>query len=551
MSSMAQSRQPPTTLFTEPGASECPSDEDLLAFARGKLIPERLLDIETHLDTCGTCQRVLAEAAHALATAVTSPLLEVGADDWNTTFRRGALVDGRYVIQRFITRGGMGEVYEAFDRKLSQRVALKTVTSTAGDNERAVRRLKAEVQLARLVSHPNVCRIYDLGTHVLPGAGGEIHFLTMEFVEGETLGQRVRLAGPLPVAEAKKVTRDLLLGLRAAHAANVLHRDFKSDNVMLSSGDAGGRRAIVLDFGLARALGGHDSSSLSHSDLVGTFGYIAPEQLEGRPHTRASDLYSFGVVWFESLTGQMPFDNEPSSTARVRKSFRGDVPPPSHVNPELPSELDALVLRCLERDPLNRFHSVDQLLDALDELDAPRRRSRPKLIAAVCVGSVAMAGTGWLLHSAQPPRAALISAAEQRETSTRAPERSGASVPPAPLEPRAAASSKTELQPMAASVLVAPSSRDSAPPRRQPLARPAKSTPRVANSTPRPMLAPTAPSAPTAPRTPLRNSPVSAPAAAPPNDRLLPDPLPPRPRKPDWENPFGAIQPAAPAGTAT
>ncbi len=113
----------------------------------------------------------------------------------------------------------MGEVYEAFDRELQERVALKTVTSTACDNASAVRRLKAEVQLARRVSHPNVCRIYDFGTHVMPDTGAHISFLTMEFVEGETLGQRVRLRGALPVEEARLLGRQLLHGLSAAHEA--------------------------------------------------------------------------------------------------------------------------------------------------------------------------------------------------------------------------------------------------------------------------------------------------------------------------------------------
>lgn len=534
---MTPSRQSSNTLLTESGTSDaCPSDDDLLAFALGKLPGARHPALETHLDDCDTCQRVLSEAAHALATAVTTPLLESGGDDWNTTFRRGDLVDRRYVIQRFITRGGMGEVYDAFDRKLSQRVALKTVTSTAGDNDRAVRRLKAEVQLARRVSHPNVCRIYDLGTHALPGTGGEIHFLTMEFVEGETLGQRVRLAGALPVREAKKITRDLLQGLRAVHAAGVLHRDFKSDNVMLRPGGEVGSQAIVLDFGLARALDRDDASSASQSSLVGTFGYIAPEQWEGRPHTRASDLYSFGVVWFELLTGQLPFDDEPSSVSRVRKAFRGEVPAPSHVNPELPPELDALVLRCLERAPKKRFENVDELLTALDALEAPGRRLGPRRLAAVCAMSLAVTGAGWLLHATESPGAA--SGPRANERPAHALKATGTPATSAVPKPTSAPDDTQADMPIAASSLAAPSSRDTAPPRRASRARAAKST-RPATAEPPDRREPTA------------ISPVAAPDAEPVLPRPPPAQVPPGVKTPDWENPFGAIQPAALAATAT
>jgi len=234
-------------------------------------------------------------------------------------------VGQRYVIRQFIARGGMGEVYEAFDRELQERVALKTVTSTACDNRGAVRRLKAEVQLARRVSHPNVCRIYDFGTHAAQGALAPVSFLTMEFVDGETLGQRIRAGGALPVAEARQLGRELLNGLRAAHAAGVLHRDFKSDNVMLRRSEQG-FSPLILDFGLARALDQPGrTSSTSHRGLVGTLAYIAPEQFEGKPHTTAGDVYSFGVVWFEMLTGELPF--KPSSSPAVTTLDRLTRPP--------------------------------------------------------------------------------------------------------------------------------------------------------------------------------------------------------------------------------
>jgi len=347
----------------------CPPDEELIAFALGKLDDARLPAFHDHLDVCATCQQVLAEAAHAYSTAMTAPLSQ--DTDFNTTFQPGAVVADRYVISRFIARGAMGEVYEAYDRELSERVALKTVASTACDNLRAVRRLRSEVQLARRVSHPNVCRIYDFGTHVMRDTGVQLHFLTMEFVEGETLGQRIRLGGALPPVEALELARELLFALRAAHGAGVLHRDFKSDNVMLKLAPVERESAVVLDFGLARDVDQAPPASVSQPTFVGTFGYMAPEVLEGMPHSTASDVYSFGVVWFEMLTGQLPFEGA-TSPARALQCLEAAPPAPSSLNGKVSRDIDELVSRCLARAPEERFSTVSEVLDALDALDGRR-----------------------------------------------------------------------------------------------------------------------------------------------------------------------------------
>jgi serine/threonine protein kinase len=547
---MVQSHRPATALAREaPSPTACSSDEELLAFARGKVAAARVQDMHAHLDGCETCQRVLAEAAHALATAVTTPLAPSVSEEFNTTFQRGTLVGRRYVIQRFITRGGMGEVYEAFDRELSQRVALKTVTSTASDNSSAVRRLKAEVQLARRVSHPNVCRIYDLGTHELPEGRGAIHFLTMAFVEGETLGQRVRLAGALPPGEARTVAQDLLFGLRAAHAAEVLHRDFKSDNVMLQYGPDGRTNAVVLDFGLARAVGNDDANVASNSNIVGTFGYIAPEQLEGKRHSRASDIYAFGVVWFELLTGQMPFETEtseiPVSERRIPKCAPLVPPAPSQLNPEVPAKLDALVLRCLARAPERRFQSVDELLRALDALDAPQRRPRWVLAAVAAGGAIALGAALWAL---QP---------HHDDTATPSPITTPALAIAPQLEPRdTRAVAQQPLVTAAATtrevVAIAAATSDPAlNAQRPPPAKPSHPAPRPANqraSRPAAVTATTTSSAKsvTAPAIAVPATPIAAPASASTPSAapaLAPSAPKARPAKPDWENPFGAVQP--------
>jgi tRNA A-37 threonylcarbamoyl transferase component Bud32 len=416
------------------GAHACLSEDEVLDFAGGRLPAELRADVHAHLDDCETCQQLLSEAVRALATAPTA-----GFDDdevaWGTTFRPGTLVGQRYTITKFVARGGMGEVYEAFDQDLQERVALKTVTSTACDNPAAVRRLKAEVQLARRVSHPNVCRIYDFGTHVVPSTATQVSFLTMEFVDGLTLGQRVRKSGPLPVDEACRIAGELLLGLRAAHDAGVLHRDFKSDNVMLRK-DGGKLNALILDFGLARAAEQRlEHSSSTHRGVVGTFAYIAPEQLEGSPYSPASDLYSLGIVWFEMLTGQLPFASNASPARVTLDRLTLPAPPPSSKNPLVSKQLDALVLGCLRRSPAARFQTAEEVLARLAALAAPgKTRQRSRALVPLAIVAALAGGATYVSLAGDEPAPAVTPA---KRLLPAAPALASASAPAADAPERA------------------------------------------------------------------------------------------------------------------
>ncbi|HEX9105220.1 MAG TPA: serine/threonine-protein kinase, partial [Polyangia bacterium] len=227
-------------------------------------------------------------------------------------------IAGRYRIVRFLARGGMGEVYEAEDLELGVRIALKTLRTLAGSDgsseSRAIDRFKREVQLARKVTHANVCRIFDLGVD----AAGDARtvFLTMELVDGESLADRLE-RGRLAPAEALPLLQQMADALAAAHAAGIIHRDFKSSNVMIVDG---GKRAVVTDFGLARPRERHDDGSLSQENaLIGSPKYMAPEQVEGLALTPAADIYALGVVAFEMATGRLPFVGEtPLATALKR-----------------------------------------------------------------------------------------------------------------------------------------------------------------------------------------------------------------------------------------
>jgi serine/threonine protein kinase len=527
---------PPTQAESE---TACLSDSDVAAFAEGKLDIVELPRLHQHLDQCERCQQLVIEAVRASAFALTHPDDGTPVADWNTTFRRGSVIGGRYFIERFIARGGMGEVYEAFDRDLLERVALKTVTSTACDSHSAVRRLKGEVQLARRVSHPNVCRIYDLGTHALDD-GVQVHFLTMEFVEGETLGQRIRRAGALPLQEARDIARQLLLGLRAAHGAGILHRDFKSDNVMLRAEADGTTTPVILDFGLARPFDDRTQApSGSSQHVVGTFGYIAPEHLQGDSLTIASDLYSFGVVCFEMLTGELPLPNQGERAKAIDTS------------------LSALVDGCLQRSPSRRFESTEA---ALASLEAGEQRARlakgrrlPGLIALVALCAV----VGWLVTKATKSEPFRDASSLGRANISRAK----VEVPKAAPELDISAA-KTLPEPDAQSPVTEGPSAKPAPSSKVAAAkRPASSPAPVL--TPRGTLEPDAPApdapAPDAPDAkPEATGPPSDGAAAPPLHQS--DPAPPSSapsptpsslpawKRPDWENPFGNRAQAAPGG---
>ncbi len=391
-----------------PSFGHCLGNDDILAFVQGQFEGDNLERVHVHVDACDICQRLVAEAAQALDA---EPISETARPSWNTVFQSNAMIGKRYRVLRLVARGGMGEVYEAYDTALHERIALKTVTSTDCDSVKAVRSLKAEVQLARRISHPNVCRIYDLGTHVTERSGAEICFLVMEFVEGECLGKRLRQRGALPFELAQSIAHQLLLGLRAAHQAGILHRDFKSDNVMLRHEGNGRVTPVILDFGLARALNESGNMATTQNQgqgMVGTIGYMAPEQIEGEPLSTASDLYAFGIVWFEMLTGRLPFEGDTPVASAMARLHR---PPavPSSLNPQVPGWLDDIVLCCLSRHRSNRFTSAEQVLDAIASAQAATPSELPvssrigrRWRAATLVVVVTMAGAGSLILRPQP-----------------------------------------------------------------------------------------------------------------------------------------------------
>jgi serine/threonine protein kinase/Tfp pilus assembly protein PilF len=352
---------------------------------------------------------------------------EAGDGDPGSTepdrLRPGEQLAGRFTILRFVARGGMGTVYEANDVMLHSHVALKVVGGRLATDVAAMERFRREVLLARRVSHPNVCRVHEIH-QATTAAGASIHFFTMEYLEGETLTALIRRQGRLPVAEALPLVEQMCDGLGAAHAQGVIHRDFKSSNVMLvprpgeaPPGTTGPTRVVITDFGIAHVLDPGDGEPpapwFTDSDgLVGTPSYMAPEQVTGGLVTPATDLYALGVVMYEMVSGKLPFSGDSPMATAAR---RIDQPPPNpqQVAPGLEPRWSRVILRCLEREPGRRFASADDVRRAVS--GTRRNRLRPGLFLAAGLLLIAAAivarKTGALDRPATPPRATLASTA--------------------------------------------------------------------------------------------------------------------------------------------
>ena len=288
----------------------------------------------------------------------------------------GNLLAERFHIIRFLASGGMGEVYEAEDVELGERVALKTIRPDLLGDGHSLERFKREVHLARSVTHPNVCRIFDLFRHPVSRSaestsGSGFVFVSMELLAGETLAESLKRVIRMPTADALPIAVQAASGLAAAHEAGVLHRDLKPGNIILVPGTKR-VRAVITDFGLALRSSSDSSRSGAITDTgksLGTPAYMSPEQVEGRELTPASDVYSLGLVLYQMVTGTRPFDDSSPLSMAVRR-LREDPTPPRALVDDLDPRWEAVVLRCLDRDPARRFQNADEVSRALKgELD--------------------------------------------------------------------------------------------------------------------------------------------------------------------------------------
>ncbi|MBV9886475.1 MAG: serine/threonine protein kinase [Acidobacteria bacterium] len=288
-------------------------------------------------------------------------------------FVPGQIIADRYRIVALAGRGGMGEVYRAEDLKLSQIVAIKFLPESVSKDAAALARFHAEVRIARTVSHPNVCRMFDIGDT------DGITFLTMEYVDGEDLSSLVRRIGRLSTDKAGEIARQMCAGLAAAHDKGVIHRDLKPANIMLD----GAGKVRITDFGLAGI-----AAMIEGADVrAGTPAYMAPEQLAGLEVTVKSDIYSLGLILYEIITGKRAFDaTSLPELMRMREDSR--IPNPSTLVRDIDPVFERVILRCLATDPVLRPASALQVSAALPGGDplaaalAAGETPSPQMVAA-------------------------------------------------------------------------------------------------------------------------------------------------------------------------
>ena len=292
-------------------------------------------------------------------------------------FKPGDLIDGRFSVVRFIARGGMGEVYEVEDRQLrGVHVALKTILSHYAADPTMRQRFEREVLSAREVVHPNLCPMYDLGHWKRPE--GQLTYLTMKLLAGESLAARLSRQGPLPDAEALSILRQVGAGIAAAHHAGILHRDIKTANIIVQ-GSGGDVIAWVTDFGLARAALGEETA-LTAFGVAGTPGFMAPELFYGSAPTKASDVYALGMVAHLVLTGRPPRISMPRGK-RLKPSFNPPkisepkIPEPKIPESKIPEHWKRFVEGCLRPAVEARFQTVPEAMQAMPAL-AARTESR-------------------------------------------------------------------------------------------------------------------------------------------------------------------------------
>jgi serine/threonine protein kinase/Tol biopolymer transport system component len=314
---------------------------------------------------------------------------------------------GPYEILEPLGAGGMGEVYRARDARLDRTVAIKTMASDLALDVESRQRFDVEARAVSALSHPNICTLFDVGRDSprqrgAPSAGSAIDFLVFELVAGESLADRL-IRGPLPFNELCRTAEEIAGALDAAHARGIIHRDLKPANVMLTKSGA-----KLLDFGLAKlrqSIAGTEVSQATRSfnaaltakgAVLGTFAYMAPEQIEGKPVDARADIFSFGALLYEMATGRRAFDGD-SQAALTASILARHPPPPSGVQSALPPGFDHLVERCLAKDPDERWQSARDVMFELRwtakttaSVPSAPRRSR----FAVAVAAAVLTGVG-------------------------------------------------------------------------------------------------------------------------------------------------------------
>ena len=278
--------------------------------------------------------------------------LETAVEELTT----GSTFAERYQIIEELGKGGMGRVYKVQDTEIKERVALKLLKPEIASDEKTIERFRNEIKLARKIGHKNVGRMYDLGR-----AEGS-YFITMEFVEGQDLKGLIRQTGQLAVGTTLKIAKQVCEGLAEAHRLGVVHRDLKPSNIMIDKDGS----ARIMDFGIARTLKGKGITGAGV--IIGTPEYMSPEQVEGKEVDQRSDIYSLGVILYEMVTGQIPFEADTPFAVGIK--HKNEIPgDPKELNPQIPDDLNNAILKCLEKDKKSRYQSAGELQEEIENIE--------------------------------------------------------------------------------------------------------------------------------------------------------------------------------------
>jgi len=310
-------------------------DEATLLFQKVQLVDFRYKDVEERIKAC-------AAAAQARQETKTTAKVAPSPDD----------AVKRYKIIKEVGRGGMGVVYQANDNNLNRVIALKLLPKNISENPTMIKRFAAEARSAAQLMHTNIVTLYDF--QQVSGRS----FLTMEFVEGSTLKKLITTHGKLPIVNALKIVYQCCQGLDYAHKKGIIHRDIKPANIMVNTQSV----VKIMDFGLAKIIG--EETLTEAGSISGTVMYMSPEQLRGDPLDSRTDLYSLGLVLYELLAGKHPFSEGDAAYHHVHTKPK----PPKELRPEIPDSLNAIVLKCLEKDRDNRFESALKMAMAMREV---------------------------------------------------------------------------------------------------------------------------------------------------------------------------------------
>jgi serine/threonine protein kinase len=271
-------------------------------------------------------------------------------------FTRGTLFAERYEIIEELGKGGMGNVYRVEDKKTKEEVALKLIKPEIASDEKTIDRFRHELTTARKIRHKNVCGMYDLGEHK------GTHYITMEYVPGEDLKSFIRRSKRLSIPNVLSIAQQVCEGLEEAHRLGVVHRDLKPSNIMI---DKEGN-ARVMDFGIARSMKAKGITGAGV--MIGTPEYMSPEQAEGKDVDLRSDIYSLGVILYEMVTGQIPFEGD--TPLSIAMKHKGEMPQnPKELNTQISDDLNQLILKCLEKDKDQRFQSAGEAHSELANIE--------------------------------------------------------------------------------------------------------------------------------------------------------------------------------------